>query len=136
MSNLKLEGFIEKIFDLETFPSGFQKRSLLLTTRDTYPKSVLFDFPKDKSDLIDPYKEGDDVIVHFNLESRAWESPKGETKYFTGASAWRIEKDNGDTHDAKPFNETPKSGSVVTGRTATPQQAFDTDEDSDSELPF
>lgn len=128
MSNLKLEGFIEKIFDLETFPSGFQKRSLLLTTRDTYPKSVLFDFPKDKSDLIDPYKEGDDVIVHFNLESRAWESPKGETKYFTGASGWRIEKDNGES------SEPSKSGSVVTGKTATPQQAFDTDEDDS--LPF
>lgn len=130
MSNLKLEGFIEKIFDLETFPSGFQKRSLLLTTRDTYPKSVLFDFPKDKSDLIDPYKEGDDVVVHFNLESRAWESPKGETKYFTGASAWRIEKEDA------PLNDTVKSGSVVTGKTATPAQAFDTEEDSESELPF
>lgn len=133
MSDLQLTGFIEKIFDLETFDSGFQKKNILLTTKTDYPSTYLIEFLKDRSDLPDAYKEGEDVTVHINLQSRKWTSPAGEDKYFTSITGWKIAREG--TGETKTKESVATE--MVTGKkaTATPAQAFDI-EDSDSELPF
>lgn len=128
MSDLQLTGFIEKIFDLETFDSGFQKKNILLTTKTDYPSTYLIEFLKDRSDLPDAYKEGDDVTVHINLQSRKWTSPAGEDKYFTSITGWKIVRDgNGES----PTKESVATEMVTGKKTATLKEAFLDDDDSD-----
>jgi len=41
---------------------------------------------KDRCEIVEDYKEGDDITVHFNLRGREWND-----RYFTNLDAWRIE---------------------------------------------
>ena len=64
----------------------------------------LIEFGGQKSDLVDPYKVGQDVKVSINLGGREWTNPQGEVKYFNSIQGWRIEKlsdaNNIEVHDA------------------------------------
>ena len=44
-----------------------------------------------KTDLLDSYKEGQQVKIGINLRGREWVNPQGETKYFNSIQGWRIE---------------------------------------------
>jgi Protein of unknown function (DUF3127). len=122
----KITGKVHEILPLETFGSGFQKQSLIIETIGNYPQFVNLEFTKDKIDLLDPYKVGDNVTVSYNINGRRWESPQGEVKYFNSIIAWRIES---------------AEGSVSTKNvTATPDEAFGSKnvfaEDESDDLPF
>ena len=121
---MELQGIIKKIGELQTFASGFQKKELVIVTEEQYPQPIAIEFLKDKSDLLDNYKEGDKVKVSINVGGREWTSPQGEVKYFNTITGWRMEKLDG----ADVTYEPAKSKT-----TATPQEAF-TEEPDD--LPF
>lgn len=89
---MELQGTVKKIYDLQTFASGFQKRELILTTEEQYPQPISIDFLQDKIDLLDNIKEGDSVKIGINIRGREWTSPQGEVKYFNSITGWRIEK--------------------------------------------
>lgn len=91
---MELTGTIKKIADIETFTSGFQKREFFLLTQEQYPQPVNIEIIGDKIDILDPYKEGDNVTVGINIRGREWVSPMGETKYFNSIVAWKIQKNN------------------------------------------
>lgn len=94
MSTVK--GKVHKILPIETFESGFQKRSLVIETADQYPQKVIIEFLKDKISLLENLKEGNEVEVSYNLNGREWISPQGETKYFNSITGWRIEAEKPD----------------------------------------
>jgi len=126
----KITGKVHEILALETFNSGFEKRSLILETSGQYPQYPNIEFVKDKIDLLDHYKVGDEVTVHFNINGRRWESPTKEVKYFNSIVAWRIEKvgDGAET-----------SGKSVP--TASADEAFNSknvfaEDEDDGSLPF
>lgn len=89
---MELKGTIKKIFDLQTFQSGFQKKEILITTLDEYPQTILVQFLQDKVTLLDPFKVGDEVKISINIRGKEWISPDGVTKYFNSITGWRIEK--------------------------------------------
>ena len=124
---MELQGIIKKIGELQTFASGFQKKELVIVTDQQYPQPIAIEFLKDKSDLLDNYKEGDKVKVSINVGGREWTSPQGEVKYFNTITGWRMEKLDG----ADVTSEPAKSKT-----TATPQEAFADDDSDDSGLPF
>ncbi len=89
---MEVQGTIKKIDETKTFGSnGFRKRELVLTTEDQYPQHLLIEFVQDKTDLLDAYKEGQQIKVSINLRGREWTSPQGEVKYFNSIQGWRIE---------------------------------------------
>ena len=51
----------------------------------------MVEFVQDKTELLNPYKVGQDVKISINLRGRAWVNPEGETKYFNSIVGWRIE---------------------------------------------
>jgi len=51
---------------------------------------ILIEFVQDKCDLLNKFKEGEDVTVSINLRGREWVNPQGETKYFNSIQGWRI----------------------------------------------
>ena len=136
--NYEIKGELIKKFDTETFASGFQKRSAVIRTQDTYPQEVLVEFTKDKIDLLDAHEEGDMVTVGFNLNGRRWESPNGEVKWFNSLIGWKIIAGE---NPGQPQKEAPKTNPQKT--TAHPEQAFgkptkkeDLFEEEDDGLPF
>jgi len=89
---MEVTGKIKKIDETKTFgTSGFRKRELVVTTEEQYPQMIMIEFVQDKCDLLNNFKEGDDVKVSINLRGREWVNPQGETKYFNSITGWRIE---------------------------------------------
>lgn len=89
---MEVSGTVKKTSDVQTFPSGFRKRELILTTEEQYPQHLSIEFVQDKADLLNELKIGDEVKVSINLRGREWTSPEGVTKYFNTIQGWRIEK--------------------------------------------
>lgn len=79
--------------DAEQITDTFKKREFVLSDEGSqYPQEIMFQLVQDKCDLIEPFKENDEIKVNFNIRGRRWESPKGETKFFVSLDAWRLEK--------------------------------------------
>ena len=89
---MQVTGNIVKIKPTETIPSktggkDFVKREFWLSLADEkYPQTISFELANDKTDIIDAYKEGQEITVEFNLRGRVWQ----EEKCFNTLSAWRI----------------------------------------------
>ena len=120
---MELRGVIKKIGDLQDFPSGFQKRELVIVTEEQYPQPISIEFLKEKGDLLNQLNEGDKVNVSINIGGREWTSPQGDVKYFNSITGWKIEKSEGST----PAEPTKDSKNFK----ATPSEAF-----MDEDLPF
>ena len=129
---MELQGTIKKIFEIQSFPSGFQKREMILLTQEQYPQPVSIEFLSEKMNLLDNVSEGDNVKVGINIRGREWVNPQGETKYFNSITVWRLEKvaDNGGY--SEPTQATPAPEQEVQDTSST--NVFEEDEDDD--LPF
>ena len=89
---MEISGKVTKIFDAQTFASGFKKREVIVTTQEQYPQPLSVEFTQDKVDLVDQMNVGDDVKVSINLRGREWTSPEGVVRYFNSIVGWRVEK--------------------------------------------
>jgi len=88
---MEVVGKIKVKQDVQTFDSGFQKQTLVVTTDDQYPQHIAIEFLKDNIDLIKSFKVNDSVKVSINLGGREWINPKGEAKYFNSVTGWKVE---------------------------------------------
>lgn len=89
---MEVTGRIKKIFEEQTFASGFRKKEIVVTTAEQYPQDILIEFTQDKIDLLNSFSIGDEVKVSINLRGREWINPEGVAKYFNSVSGWRIER--------------------------------------------
>lgn len=127
---MEIAGRIKLISDIQTFDSGFKKREVVITTEEQYPQHILVELLGDRTDIINPFKIGDDVKISINLRGREWVNPQGETKYFNSITGWRIEKLQTETYSQQPGSSMPQQ---------TPGPAAPTTpvmEDEDDDLPF
>jgi len=89
---MEVQGRIKMIGETQTFGgNGFRKREVVVTTDEQYPQHIMVEFVQDKTDLLNNYKEGQQVKISINLRGREWVNPQGETKYFNSIQGWRIE---------------------------------------------
>ncbi len=89
---MEVQGRVKMIGETQTFGSnGFRKREIVVTTEEQYPQHIMVEFVQDKTDLLNSYKEGQQVKISINLRGREWVNPQGETKYFNSIQGWRIE---------------------------------------------
>lgn len=99
----ELSGTVKKIFDEQTFASGFNKREFVVTTADEkYPQDIKFECLKDNVELVNKLSEGEQVKVTFDINGREWNE-----KYFVNLKAFRIESagaptNKGDSSSAPP----------------------------------
>jgi hypothetical protein len=89
---MEVQGKIKIIGEVQTFGTDFTKRQLVVTTEEQYPQVISIDFLKDKCDLLNGYKVGQDVKVSINLGGREWINPESVAKYFNSVTGWRVEK--------------------------------------------
>lgn len=124
---MELQGTVKRIGAIQTFASGFEKRELVIVTEEQYPQPISIEFLKDKTDFLDPLKEGDKVKISINIGGREWTSPQGEVKYFNSITGWRVEKLNGAT-EAEPTQAKPEEKPRTIEK--------ETFEEEDDDLPF
>tara|TARA_R110000868_G_scaffold339363_3_gene600101 strand:+ start:292 stop:669 length:378 start_codon:yes stop_codon:yes gene_type:complete len=89
---MEVQGRIKMVGETQTFgTNGFRKREVVITTEEQYPQHIMVEFVQDKTDLLNNYKEGQQVKININIRGREWVNPQGETKYFNSIQGWRIE---------------------------------------------
>lgn len=104
---MEISGRIKKIFDEQTFGSGFRKKEIVVTTQEQYPQDILVEFTQDKIELLQPLSIGDEIKVSINLRGREWINPEGIAKYFNSISGWRVEKVGAETSSLNQYAELP-----------------------------
>lgn len=120
----ELKGTIKRIYDTQTFPSGFTKREFVITTSENYPQEIKLEFVKEKVSLLDKYQEGDSVEVGFDVRGNEYND-----KYYVNLAAWKIKSLDADAKPEASRNE-PSAHAA-----ATPIPALDEDE-GDGGIPF
>jgi hypothetical protein len=129
--NFEVEGLLHKIFETEAKTESFQAREFVISTEGNYPQFVKFQLTQDRCGIVDNYKEGEKVKVHFDLRGREWQG-----KYFTNLNAWRIDKVAMDAApDFPDANEMPPSGFEEFSPQSTQKNSSTTPPDLE-DLPF
>mgnify|MGYP002778682604 CR=1 FL=1 len=96
----EITGTIKKIFEEQTFGSGFNKREFVLTIESgRFPQDIKFECVKDKVGLVAALKPGQAVKVSFDLRGREWKE-----SYFVNLNAWKIDP-VGASPDAPPADD-------------------------------
>ena len=103
----EITGTLKKVFDEQTFGSGFNKREFVLTIESgRFPQDIKFECVKDKVDLVSKLKPGAKVKVSFDLRGREWKE-----NYYVNLNAWKITADSGapgaTDEDGAPLPEEP-----------------------------
>ena len=92
---MEISGKIKVLNETQNIGSkGFRKREVVITAEDQYPQHILIEFIKDKCDLLNSYKVGQEVKIELNLRGREWINPEGVAKYFNTIQGGRIESLN------------------------------------------
>ena len=88
--NFEIKGVIHHIGEEKQYSPKFKKSDFVLETEDgNYSQFVKFQLTNDRCDLLDKYKVGQEVTVHFNIQGKPYEK-NNETIYFTNLNCWRI----------------------------------------------
>ena len=118
---IEIKGHIKLIGELQTFNSGFTKIQIVVTTEGEFPTDIPIDFLGDKTDYLQNYAEGEEVVVSANLKGSEYQG-----KYYVGLIGWRIAKE--DTSKQSP----PANSAVEQYNTKTnPSQAGGEDDNQD-----
>ena len=75
---MEITGKVVKLKPIETFQSGFQKRTVVVKTAEQYPQELPIDFLKDAVDKLVDISEGSNVKVGVNLKGNKYTNAKGE----------------------------------------------------------
>lgn len=89
--SLQVTGELYKVFPTEQKTESFQAREFVLLIPGNYPQYAKFQLTQDRTGLIDLYREGQEVTVHFDIRGREWTNQEGKEVYFTTLNAWRLE---------------------------------------------
>lgn len=128
-------GKIKLIYDTQTFPSGFSKREFVVTTSaDKFPQDLKFEVVKDKCQLLDGFKPGQDVTVNFDIRGNEYNG-----KYYVNLSAWKIQ--GGASSSGDPYNqESPPARKAPPRQTTSNAEPSPADlrkeDDYDDDIPF
>jgi hypothetical protein len=96
----EITGTVKKVFEEQTFGSGFNKREFVLTIESgKFPQDIKFECVKDKVGLVAALKPGTKAKVSFDLRGREWKE-----SYYVNLNAWKIEL-VGTTPEAPPADD-------------------------------
>ncbi len=84
----QVTGTLRVVGGIQTFPSGFTKREIIIETDGKYPQLIKLDLLKDQTELTNGLKLEDPVTASFNLRGN-----EHNGKYYTNLQAWRLSKD-------------------------------------------
>jgi len=94
---IKISGTVETCLPLETFPSGFSKRVLVINTGGKYPQMIPVEFVKDKVELLAGLRKKQEVTASVNLRGNEFNG-----KYYANIQGWKLDKGDGQFAPAAP----------------------------------
>lgn len=99
-------GVVEEVGQTQSFGSnGFTKREVIVgndvDSNSKWPNPVKFTFKKDNCSLLDGIAKSQRVKVHFVIDGRRWDGPRG-TQYFVDLTGLKIEVLNADGSSTEP----------------------------------
>ena len=92
---MEITGKVVKLKPIETFQSGFQKRTVVVKTAEQYPQELPIDFLKDAVDKLVDISEGSNVKVGVNLKGNKYTNAKGEEVNTVSLVGWFINATDG-----------------------------------------
>lgn len=121
--SFELTGTLKKLFDTQTFPSGFSKREFVIEVPDgNYPQMVKFETVKDRISQLDSVSVGDELKVSFDIRGNEFKE-----RYYVNLNAWRISKADGGS-DSGGGSSQASSSSL--------DASFDNEPDESDDIPF
>ena len=89
---MEIKGTIKKIFETIQISERFRKREFVVeySKNPEYPQTIQFEITQDRCEILNAFKEGQQVEIFFDLKGREWTSPQGEIKYFNSLQAWKV----------------------------------------------
>lgn len=131
---MEVTGTLKAKFETQKVSERFQKREFVLTTEANtpYPQHVSFQVTQDKCNMLDQFREGEELRVQFNLRGREWNGPQG-VKYFNTLEAWRIEKVQGGSNMGAGNQAASQSGHSMNSSSAP---VFTSNPNDNDDLPF
>lgn len=124
-TNFAIEGTLHKVFEMEAKNATFSTRDFVIEIGGQYPQVIKFQLVQDRCGLIDAFKEGDGIKVHFDLRGREWNG-----KYLTNLHAWKLEAVGQEPKEDKMY------GNADAAPALTNDDAKDIFGDDGSDLPF
>lgn len=125
-----MNGTVEKILERQEFPSGFYKQEFVVRTQDDrFEQQIKFECLKEKVEILENLKEGDEVTVHFDIRGREWNE-----KYFVNLAAWKVE--SGSQGETAGNNGSARREEPAAMPAEDPAQYPGTDEVGDEDVPF
>lgn len=91
MTEQTITGVIYKIDETQQVSEKFSKRELILKTSGDYPQYIPVQFTNKNIDKLNAINKGQEVTIHYNLNGRLWNSPKGEEKCFCSLDGWKLD---------------------------------------------
>ena len=108
---MEIKGIIKKISETVQISERFRKREFVVeyASNPDYPQPIQFEMVQDRCELLDPFQEGQQVEVSFELRGREWTNPQGQVKYFNSLQAWKlVAEENSVTATPKPTQTKPR----------------------------
>lgn len=89
---MDITGNLKVIGEVIQVSEKFKKRDVVLTDNSSqYPQHISFQLTQDKCGLLDKFKVGDEVKVHFNIRGKEYTNKEGKVSYFNSLEIWRVE---------------------------------------------
>ena len=129
---MEITGKVVKLKPIETFQSGFQKRTVVVKTAEQYPQELPIDFLKDAVDKLDDISEGDNVKVGVNLRGNKYTNAKGEEVNTVSLIGWFINNTDG----ASTPNAHDSFGHEKKNKAKAKTKDFSPFDDEDDDLPI
>lgn len=86
MQKFKYKGTVHQIGNVQTFASGFKKRTLVLANKgEKWDFYAAFDFTREHVNDLNGLAKGEEVVVEFTLD--AFESKTNKGSWFSSARA-------------------------------------------------
>ena len=144
--NLSVTGKLLHIGDVEVVSEKFSKRTIVLDLSEEYngtryDNPVPFVLTQKKLELVNGFKVGQEVTLHFNLKGRRWEKD-GKVTWFGSNEVWRIEtpgaaqpaNNNNQQQAAPAYNNGGNNNSGGGNYNAAP--SFNSSAETVDDLPF
>lgn len=127
---MDITGVITKILPKQSGTSAngeWQKQEFVVTTEDTYPKTVCFNTWGKAVEVLQNFSERQKVTVHFEVSSREYNS-----KWYSEIRAWKIESADG----GSAATIAPAHAQSAPAQSVASSPANDSSSEQEDDLPF
>lgn len=129
MASFELTGTLRKLYDTQTFASGFSKREFVVEVPDgNYPQMIKFALVKDRISQLDAFSIGDEMKISFDIRGNEYKE-----RFYVDLNAWKLEAGAGGSGSSAP--PTRAKAAPATSNSSL-DDSFDNEPDESDEIPF